>query len=459
MKKLFYLLIAFFISPIFSFAQDFEAPYLKDNIEFWKNIYSSFDSHQVIFFDMQDPKIIYHVMDLPKIPNEISAPKFSKEVSLQRDKIKKILDSIQFEEEVREKDELYEKIKDILAKIELTPESKMSERLRTQSGLKSQFELGLKLSGRYMEEMKLLLKSMSMPEDLIALVFVESLFYLHAVSHASAAGPWGIMKETALASGIHVNNLVDERRDPLIATKAAANYLKKSYENLKSWPLAITSYNYGYSGTLRASLKLETNDLEKVLKEHYSPIFGFASKNYYAEFLAAKEVLDNEEKYFPGVKKEDAWKYEVIELVHPLKITDLFATQKFTKTEISQLNPSLSSRALEGKEILPPKYALRIDPKKSKDFYNIINKIPVQKRINLTSLISSKYKASGRESLSLIAKKHGISSDFLAKRFKQGESYKPKGTIVIRSVAHLFTSIKEELNSIINKQSVAKNVK
>jgi membrane-bound lytic murein transglycosylase D len=459
MKKL-YLLITFFISPIFSFAADFDAPYLKDNIEFWKNIYSSFDSNQVIFFDMQDPKIIYYVMDLPKIPNEISAPKFSKEVSLQRDKIKKILDAIQFEEEfIEEKNELYEKIKDILGKIELNPESKMSDRLRTQSGLKSQFELGLKLSGRYMEEMKLLLKSMNMPEDLIALVFVESLFYLHAVSHASAAGPWGIMKETALASGIHVNNLVDERRDPLIATKAAANYLKKSYENLKSWPLAITSYNYGYSGTLRASLKLETNDLEKVLKEHYSPIFGFASKNYYAEFLAAKEVLDNEDKYFPGVKKEAAWKYEIIELVHPLKITDLFATQKFTKTEISQLNPSLSNRVLEGKEILPPKYALRIDPKKSKDFYSVINKIPVQKRINLTSLISSKYKASGRESLSLIAKKHGISKEYLAKRFKQGESYKPKGTIVIRSVAHLFTSIKEELSFIINKQSVAKNVK
>ena len=396
-------------------------------------------------------------MDLPKIPNEISAPKFSKEVSLKKEQIKKIIDHLQFKTELINYDEkLYESIKEVLKNVDFD-DVKLSDQVRNQSGLKSQFELGLKLSGSYMHEMKAMLESMNMPQELLALVFVESLGHLHVVSHASAAGPWGFLKESAKSFGIHVNNLVDERRDPLLSTKAAANYLKKSYENLKSWPLAITSYNYGYPGTLRATVKLETNDLEKVLKEHYSPIFGFASKNYYAEFLAAKHVLENEKKYFPGLIKDEPWKYEIVELKHPLRLTDIFATQKISKQEIVKLNPSLSQRVLNGKEVLPAGFSLRISSTKIKDFYDITNKIPVNKRINLTSLISSKYKASGKESLSSIAKKNGISSEYLAQRFKKGEDYKPKGTILIRSVAHLFNSLKQEFNDILNKKAVAKN--
>ena len=452
MKKIFLLL--FFASFL---RADFSAPYLDDKVDFWTKVYTFWDSNQVIFSDSVNPKLVYYVMDLPKIPNEISAPKFSKEVAQKKDQIKKIVDHLQFKTEISNIDtKLYEHIKEVLKDFEFD-DTKLSDRVRNQSGLKSQFELGLKMSGSYMHEMKTMLDSMNMPQELLALVFVESLGHLHVVSHASAAGPWGFLKESAKNFGIHVNNLVDERRDPLLATKAAASYLKKSYENLKSWPLAITSYNYGYPGTLRATIKLETNDLEKVLKEHYSPIFGFASKNYYAEFLAAKNILENEKKYFPNLIKDPAWKYEIVELKHPLRLTDIFAFKKITKEEIIKLNPSLSQRVLNGKEVLPTGFALRISVNKVKDFYDITNKIPVNQRINLTSLVSGKYRASGKESLHSIAKKNGISSEYLAQRFKKGEDYKPKGTILIRSVAHLFSSIKQEFAEIFNKQAVAKN--
>ena len=181
MKKNFLLLL--FLASFLN--ADFSAPYLQDKVDFWTKVYTLWDSNQVIFSDSINPKIIYHVMDLPKIPNEISAPKFSKEVSLKKEQIKKIIDHLQFKTELNNYDEkLYESIKEVLKNVDFD-DVKLSDQVRNQSGLKSQFELGLKLSGSYMHEMKAMLESMNMPQELLALVFVESLGHLHVVSHAS----------------------------------------------------------------------------------------------------------------------------------------------------------------------------------------------------------------------------------------------------------------------------------
>jgi len=89
---------------------------------------------------------------------------------------------------------------------------------------------------------------------------------------------------------------MDERRDPIRSSKAAAKLLKQNYEKLGNWPMAITAYNHGVTGMLRA--KRAKGSYEEIFKDYRRRRFQFASRNFYAEFLAAREVAKNYRRYF-----------------------------------------------------------------------------------------------------------------------------------------------------------------
>lgn len=425
-------------------SQIFTVPELiKDNMSFWKKVYSFYDSHQVVFYDQEDPTLIFAVIDLPKVKGEISAPKYKSQVQEKFDAIKNILKLLGEHKEPEKKTDDYNAIKNLLMRKKLLGKKGLDERLRMQSGLKSQFALGLKISGRYIEDMKAILKSQGLPTELVALVFVESLFFLSATSHAGASGPWGIMKETGQRLGIHVNNLVDERRDWQKATMAASRFLKTAYERLGEWPLAITAYNYGLPGMQRAVGSIQSKELADIILKHESPIFKFASKNYYAEFLAALEVILDEKKYFPHVVKDKPKKYDLLELSKPVLPSELYRVKAITLEELADLNPGLTKKTLKGEEAIPARFSLRIPSGRKKQFNDQLKKISPAKMLLAQNKISERYKTNGRESLAKIAQKFGISALFLVDKLKKPISYKPKGTMLIRSGSYLFTGLKE----------------
>src|SRR5438552_2830413 len=90
----------------------------------------------------------------------------------------------------------------------------------------------------------------------------------------------------------------DERLDPAKATRAAAKLLHDNYNALGSWPLAITAYNHGRAGMMRAQSEVGSSDITKVIDEYRGPLFGYASMNFYSEFLAAVDVYNNYQQYF-----------------------------------------------------------------------------------------------------------------------------------------------------------------
>jgi LysM repeat protein len=96
---------------------------------------------------------------------------------------------------------------------------------------------------------------------------------------------------------LRINNKVDERLDPLKATQAAGRLLRDNFDALGSWPLAITAYNHGRPGMLRAQREVGS-DLVDIINEYKGPVFGYASMNFYSEFLAAVEVYDAYPGYF-----------------------------------------------------------------------------------------------------------------------------------------------------------------
>ena len=97
----------------------------------------------------------------------------------------------------------------------------------------------------------------------------------------------------------------DDRFNPFRSTEAAAKLLRSNYDQLGDWALAITAYNYGTGGISRAA-DLYEGDYSTMIERYQGPHFGFAVKNYYAEFLAAMDVYENEETYFPGIKYDVA---------------------------------------------------------------------------------------------------------------------------------------------------------
>jgi len=179
-----------------------------------------------------------------------------------------------------------------------------AENLRVQEGLKERFREGLLRAKYYRPTMEKIFKTAGLPVELVTLAQVESGFERGAKSSAGALGIWQFTR----ATGKHymtIRGRHDDRLNPTRETEAAAKLLRSNYETLGDWPLAITAYNYGTAGTARAAEQCG-GDYCKILQTYNGPHFGFAVKNYYAEFLAAMQVHKYEDDYFPGIAGEPA---------------------------------------------------------------------------------------------------------------------------------------------------------
>ena len=131
---------------------------------------------------------------------------------------------------------------------------------------------------------------------------VESSFNPAAYSKVGAAGLWQFMRSTGRRY-MRIDNSVDERLDPFRSTEAAAQLLSYNYRLLGTWPLALTAYNHGAAGMRRAKEAMGTDDIVKIVRQHKSPSFGFASRNFYVSFLAALEIDSHPDKYFSDLKR------------------------------------------------------------------------------------------------------------------------------------------------------------
>src|SRR5262245_13479930 len=191
---------------------------LEAPVEFWKKVFSEFSLAQLIYFDPLDMSRIYEVV------------------------------------EVGEGNRSNEYINAERARIAAANEVDI-ERVKAQRGVKERTAAGLKRSGRYIAQIQQIFRERGMPPELSYLPMVESSYDIYARSSVGALGIWQFMPRTG-REYMRVTALLDERRDPIESSRAAASYLKQAYETLGSWPLAITSYNYGQGGMARAVAKV-----------------------------------------------------------------------------------------------------------------------------------------------------------------------------------------------------------
>ena len=150
-----------------------------------------------------------------------------------------------------------------------------------------------------------------------------------------------------------INRAIDQRMDPVTAARGAARYLRQAYEILGSWPLAITSYNHGIRGMMRAKQKYG-DDFSRIFQEYDSRTFGFASRNFYAEFLAAREIARNIEHYFPdGLELEHPLELDSAVLDKPLYVDQIAYYYAVKQSTLVSLNPSWTHRATRSAVAIP----------------------------------------------------------------------------------------------------------
>ena len=197
-----------------------------------------------------------------------------------------------------------------------------ANRVRFQRGQADKFRAGYERSGRWRPHILETFRAMGLPTELAALPHVESSYNPAARSHAGAAGLWQFTRSTG-AQYLRIDRRVDERLNPFKASEAAARLLRRNYEVTGSWPLALTAYNHGAGGVVRAVRQMGTDDIVTLVRRYDGPAFGFASRNFYVSFLAALDVERQAHAYFGPLYRLDPEPPDAVATPRPPSDRDL----------------------------------------------------------------------------------------------------------------------------------------
>ena len=195
----------------------------------------------------------------------------------------------------------------------------------------------LERSSRYLPLMKAVFKEHNMPLDLVYVALIESGFSPKALSRANAVGYWQFIHGTGKRYGLRIDGYVDERRDPILSTRAAVNYFKDLYSLFGSWPLALAAYNSGEYRVNRAVLRHYNRDFWYLSSKKALPK---ETRNYIPKFIAAIRIAKNPDKYgFHNLNYQDPINYDLLKIKKSISLAKLAKQMGVPDKEIKRLNP------------------------------------------------------------------------------------------------------------------------
>ena len=334
-------------------------PGLESRVEFWRAIYTRYTTRQLVVHDAVLPEVIYGVVELGGTADggQTEYPSDRDLTRLSRERVQMILTRLAAGQAPATDEERL-----VLSALDgVTGDDRLSSavnRVRTQRGQADRFRAGLVRAGRYVDEFRALARMEGVPEDLALLPHVESSFEIGARSHVGAAGMWQFMPGTGRRF-LAIDALRDERLDPWIAARAAFRLLRENYELLGSWPLALTAYNHGQGGTLRARTRFG-DDLVRIIEGYDGRTFGFASRNFYTEFLAARDIASRPGDFFGPIQPEPPAEFGLVQLDRPAGGPTLAERWQVGVGDLAALNPALRPDVWSGRRSLPTGFTLRV---------------------------------------------------------------------------------------------------
>jgi membrane-bound lytic murein transglycosylase D len=352
-----------FMLPLVSVAEDLlpRPPELEPDIQFWIKVYSQINTNEGYLHDQHRLSVIYETLHF-----DADTPVHERKarVEAQRTRIEESLRHLASGAAPQNADE--QKIRDLWG--EDTAPARFAEAVedvRFQLGQADRFRAGLMRAGTWETHIGEVLANLGLPAQIAALPHVESSFDPAAYSKVGAAGLWQFMRSTGRRF-MRIDPAVDERMDPFRATEAAAQLLNYNYRLLGTWPLAITAYNHGAEGMLRAREQLGTTDIVRILHEYRSPTFGFASRNFYLCFLAALTIAQDPDKYFGPLHRGSEPQFVEVKLSANAPSAALVKTLGVDRDTLRSLNPALRPAVWSGQRAVPAGYVVRLPGSSSK---------------------------------------------------------------------------------------------
>lgn len=289
------------------------SPFFYPSVHFWFLIYTQYTSEHVLIHDKSNLEIIYKIYDFSYLDKASNSNRnfFSYQQTYINKKIKEF--KSEFDSLIRNPYAETKLSLDIFSAIResgtVIPNQrnkrvvlfkKLKENIRSQTGQKNYIENGLERFAPFKYFLVNHFKRLNLPIELLALPFLESSFNPKARSKVNALGVWQFMPLTSSYFIPKKSLRYDYRSSIGISSLAAAFLMAENYSILKSWDLAITAYNSGpkYLRKKIKEFKDGNVDLEKIIKHSDSPHFGFASRNFYSEFLALSHALAYDSHFF-----------------------------------------------------------------------------------------------------------------------------------------------------------------
>jgi membrane-bound lytic murein transglycosylase D len=271
------------------------------------------------------------------------------------------------------------------------------------------FAKWLSRSERYIPVMKEILRKEGMPEDLVYLAMIESGFTPHAVSVANAVGPWQFISGTGKRYDLRINDWIDERRDPIKSTVAAALYLKELYAMFNNdWYLAAAGYNAGENKILRAIDMYDTTDFWEISKGSY---LRRETKDYVPKLLAAAIIAKEPAKYgFADIAYLPALDLDTVEINSRTDLNLIARLADVPYNTLKELNPELRRWCTPPNY---PNYILKLPKGKKELFTAELAKIPAEERYT-ERIAYKRYRAKKQDTLKTVAARFNTTPERIA---------------------------------------------
>jgi membrane-bound lytic murein transglycosylase D len=386
---------------------------LEAAVEFWQKVFTTYSSDQVVLHDERHLDVIYSVVDMSDLrtlgSSELQIDRARiRRVRAEMNRVAKALRDLAAGQPVMN---LPADLRSIPTQLEHVSGGRSKYRraagmIRSQRGLRDRFEEAIEISGMFMPGIERTLAEYGLPVEIRCLPFVESMFNYRARSKVGASGAWQFTASTGRAF-LQMDEAVDARSDVLLAAAGAARKLRRDYESLEAWPLALTAYNHGAGGMARAVRRLGTRDIAIVVEKYRSRTFGFASRNFYAEFVAAVISYGERERHFPNVEPLPEIQFDVALRDRYVALTDLAAATGVEMDRLAELNPALDRTVLAGSLLVPPRYPLRVPQGMAGQFEQAYAELPPERKPDRQAAFG--YRVRRGDTLGGIARRFGSS--------------------------------------------------